>query len=87
YLKLFPLSELKIDKAFIDNLPRDRDNVAITKAILVLSQSMGYFNVAEGIESEIQEQYLLDNNCLLGQGYYFCKPQTKSDLINFLLTK
>jgi len=87
YLKLFPISELKIDKSFIDNLPQDRDDVAITKAILALSKSMGYFNVAEGIETKIQEQFLIENNCLLGQGYYFCKPQTKSDLINFLLTK
>ncbi len=87
YLKLFPISELKIDKSFVDNLPHDKDDVAITKSILTLSQSMGYSNIAEGIENTIQEQFLLQSNCLIGQGYYFCKPLIKKDLINFLSSK
>ncbi len=87
YLKLFPISELKIDKSFIDNVPSDKNDVAITKAIMALSKSMGYINVAEGIENEIQEKFLQENNCFAGQGYYFCKPKTKNDLLNFLLTK
>jgi len=87
YLKLFPISELKIDKSFIDNVPSDKDDVAITKAIMALSKSMGYINVAEGIENETQEKFLKENNCFAGQGYYFCKPKTKNDLLNFLLTK
>lgn len=86
YLKLFPINELKIDKSFIENLPEDKDDAAITISILSLSKSMGYVNVAEGIENAIQEKFLIDNGCLMGQGYYFCRPKTKNDLINFLLT-
>ena len=84
YLKLFPIDELKIDKSFVDDLPHDKNDVAISKAIITLSQSMGYINVAEGIENRDQELFLRDNGCLLGQGYYFCKPKVKDDLIDFL---
>ena len=84
YLKLFPIDELKIDKSFVDDLPHDRNDVAIAKSIITLSKAMGYTNVAEGIENEVQEQFLKENNCSIGQGYYFCKPKTKDDLIDFL---
>lgn len=84
YLKLFPIDELKIDKSFIDDLPHDKNDIAITKSIITLSSAMGYVNVAEGIENSAQEQFLLENNCHIGQGYYFCKPLIGESLINFL---
>jgi len=87
YLKLFPIDELKIDKSFVDDLPYDKNDIAISKSIITLSKSMGYVNVAEGIENEAQEQFLKKNNCSIGQGYYFCKPKTKDDLISFLKEK
>jgi len=87
YLKEFPINELKIDKTFIDDLPLNKNNVAITKSIIALSKSMGYTNVAEGIENEEQEAFLKENSCLTGQGYYFSKPQTKDNLIQFLQNK
>ncbi len=84
YLKQFPIDELKIDKSFVDDLPHDANDIAITKAIIVLSQSLGYINVAEGIENAEQEQFLADNGCQVGQGYYFCVPLVKENLIQFL---
>ncbi len=84
YLKLFPIDELKIDRSFVDDLPHDKNDVAISKAIIALSQSMGYVNVAEGIENRDQELFMRDSGCLLGQGYYFCKPKRKDELISFL---
>ena len=84
YLKRFPINELKIDKSFIENLPDDKDDVSIIKAIMALSVSMEYTNVAEGIENITQEQFLADNGCQVGQGYYFCKPKIKENLIEFL---
>lgn len=87
YLKLFPIDELKIDKSFVDDLPHDKNDVAISKSIITLSKAMGYVNVAEGIENEAQEQFLKENNCSIGQGYYFCRPKTKDGLIEFLEEK
>ena len=84
YLKLFPIDELKIDKSFIDDIPFDQNDVAITKAIIALSKSLNYVNVAEGIENLKQEGFLKDNGCEIGQGFYFCKPLQKEYLIEFL---
>jgi EAL domain-containing protein (putative c-di-GMP-specific phosphodiesterase class I) len=85
YLKRFPISELKIDKSFIDNLPNHKDDIAIVKAILALSSNMGYINVAEGIENYEQEEFLRENGCKIGQGFYFCRPLKKDDFINKLI--
>ncbi|MCW8837772.1 MAG: EAL domain-containing protein [Thiovulaceae bacterium] len=84
YLKQFPINELKIDKSFISDLPNDLNDVAITKAIISLSKNMGYVNVAEGIETKEQEEFLIKNGCEVGQGYLFCKPKIKDELIEFL---
>lgn len=84
YLKQFPLTELKIDKAFIDGIPDDENDVVITQVIIGLSKNLEYINVAEGIENEKQEEFLRKNSCSLGQGYYFCKPKRKDELIEFL---
>ncbi|RUM64682.1 MAG: hypothetical protein DSZ03_03970, partial [Sulfurimonas sp.] len=84
YLKQFPIDELKIDKSFVDELPHDTNDVAIAKAIIVLSQSLGYVNVAEGIENAEQEQFLANNGCQIGQGYHFCVPLGKEKLEQFL---
>ncbi len=84
YLKQFPIDELKIDKSFVDDLPDDPNDVAIAKAIIVLSQSLGYVNVAEGIEKAEQEQFLADNGCQIGQGYHFCVPLVKERVVQFL---
>ncbi len=84
YLKLFPINELKIDKSFVDNLPQDKNDVAIVKSIIALSKAMGYVNVAEGIENEEQELFLQQSGCQLGQGYHFCKPIEKEKFISFL---
>ena len=84
YLKQFPIDELKIDKSFIDDFSSSEDNMVISKAIIALSKSMDYRNVAEGIETKEQEKFLLEQGCEVGQGYLFCRPQRKGDLIEFL---
>lgn len=87
YLKNFPINELKIDKSFIDGVPDNHNDIAITQVIIDLSKKLGYVNTAEGIENERQEQFLLDNVCLVGQGFYFCVPKIKDDLIKFIQTR
>jgi diguanylate cyclase (GGDEF)-like protein/PAS domain S-box-containing protein len=84
YLKRFPIDELKIDKSFIDELPHDQNDIALTKTIISLSKNMGYKNVAEGIETKEQEKFLLENGCHIGQGFMFSKPRKKEDLLGFL---
>jgi EAL domain-containing protein (putative c-di-GMP-specific phosphodiesterase class I) len=86
YLKQFPIDEVKIDKSFVDNLPDNKDDTDIVKAIISLCENMGYKNVAEGIENKAQEDFLAQNGCETGQGYYFCKPKTKDDILEFFMS-
>lgn len=84
YLTKLPIDVLKVDKAFVDGLPNDNNNVQITKAIVALSKSLGYEIVAEGIEEKQQEEFLKDLACDTGQGYLFSKPLIFEDAMALL---
>ncbi|MEB0207649.1 phosphodiesterase DibA [Pseudomonas sp. CCC3.1] len=79
-LKRLPVQKLKIDQGFVAGLPEDNDDVAIVRAVIALSQSMGLQVHAEGIEQVEQAQFLLNLNCDLGQGYWFGRPMPASEL-------
>ena len=79
-LKRLPVQKLKIDQGFVAGLPEDNDDVAIVRAVIALSQSMGLQVHAEGIEQVEQAQFLLNLNCNLGQGYWFGRPMPASEL-------
>jgi EAL domain-containing protein (putative c-di-GMP-specific phosphodiesterase class I) len=71
YLKRFPIHALKIDKSFVQELPHNTDDVAITKAIISMAKSLGLALVAEGVETAEQVRFLSDQGCELAQGYLF----------------
>ncbi|MBW4551849.1 MAG: EAL domain-containing protein [Aphanocapsa sp. GSE-SYN-MK-11-07L] len=74
YLKLFPLSGLKIDRSFICDLADDPQNLAITTAIIALGRGLKLNVVAEGVETEAQYQILRSLGCEAMQGYLFSQP-------------
>ena len=74
YLKKLPLTKLKIDQSFIRDIPKDEDDIAITKAIIALGKSLKLKLIAEGVEDENQKQFLIDNDCDFIQGYLYSKP-------------
>lgn len=74
YLKRLPIDKLKIDQSFICDIPYDEDDMAITKTIIGLANNLKLNVIAEGIETLEQKSFLLENGCLLGQGYLFGKP-------------
>jgi diguanylate cyclase (GGDEF)-like protein/PAS domain S-box-containing protein len=73
-LKSMPISTLKIDKSFIDNIPDNKQDVAIIKSIISLAKNLGLQVVAEGVETINQLNYLRENDCEIIQGYYYSKP-------------
>jgi diguanylate cyclase (GGDEF)-like protein/PAS domain S-box-containing protein len=73
-LKTFPVSRLKIDKSFINDLASDENDQAVTGAVISLGQKMNLRVLAEGVETEDQIEFLRRNNCDEVQGNYFSKP-------------
>ncbi|RLU05922.1 GGDEF domain-containing protein [Pseudomonas prosekii] len=73
-LKRLPVQKLKIDQGFVAGLPWDDDDGAIVRVIIALAKSMGMQVHAEGIEQMEQARFLLDQDCDLGQGYWFGRP-------------
>ncbi len=74
YLKRFPIDTLKVDRSFVSGIPIDRDDMAISTAIVVLAQSMDLGVVAEGVETAEQLAFFRSLRCDSMQGYYFSPP-------------
>ena len=84
YLKQFPLHVLKIDRSFVRDVTEDADDAAIVDAILAMSKRLQLDVVAEGVETSGQLAFLQEHGCQRVQGYYFSKPLSLEDLIDFI---
>ena len=84
YLKKLPITKLKIDRSFIKDLPFDNDDVAITKTIISLCKSLNLKVIAEGVETNEQRDFLIENNCKFIQGYLYSKPLSSQDMTKLL---
>jgi EAL domain-containing protein (putative c-di-GMP-specific phosphodiesterase class I) len=84
YLRQLPLDTLKIDRAFIKDLPENKEDVAITTATISMAHSLGLTVVAEGVETEAQLDFLRQYACEQIQGYLFSKPVPEKDFFRFL---
>ena len=81
YLTSMPLYELKIDKRFIDDTPRD---TAIVQAILAMARHLGLRVVAEGVETQEQADFLVAHDCDGLQGYLYARPMPLADFLAWL---
>ena len=73
-MKHFPVTALKIDRSFVQDLPHDKDDATLTQTIINLATSLDIGLVAEGVETEAQVEFLLDRDCNIGQGFLFSRP-------------
>ncbi|WP_157203813.1 MULTISPECIES: EAL domain-containing protein [unclassified Marinomonas] len=83
-LKTLPVSTLKIDKSFVQDMPENNNDVEIARLILQMSKVLNVRSVAEGVETAEQAQVLKNMGCDLCQGYLFSKPLTEEALAAFI---
>jgi len=74
YLASMPFSLIKIDRSFISQLGSNATNTIITESIIELSKKLNMEVLAEGVETELQKRFLIENSCDLMQGNLFSCP-------------
>jgi EAL domain-containing protein (putative c-di-GMP-specific phosphodiesterase class I) len=84
YLKRFRFHRIKIDRAFVRDLPGDADSAALVGAMLAMAQSLGLEVIAEGVETAAQLAFLEERGCRAFQGYYFSRPLEADAVAPFL---
>lgn len=84
YLKRFPVSTLKIDRAFIRNIPGAPDDAAITTAIINMAKALNLRVIAEGVENESQLSFLRAHQCQAVQGFHLCRPLRDENMAQWL---
>lgn len=83
-LSRVPATELKLDRILVDNVSTNTHQQAILKSTVALSKDLKLITVAEGVEYFEDYKFLHQLDVDLVQGYYFAKPMTPNDLINWL---
>ncbi|MBW7862507.1 MAG: EAL domain-containing protein [Rhodocyclaceae bacterium] len=84
YLRRYPISTLKIDRSFVEGIPREADDCAIARAIVTMGQQLHQEIVAEGVETVEQMNFLRELGCDQLQGYLFSPPVTAAEFSDFV---
>ena len=84
YLRSFPFDKVKIDRSFIQDLPNDKNAMAIVRAIVGLGETFGMTVTAEGVETDAQAEQLALENCTHLQGYLFSRPIPIADVLGLI---
>ncbi len=74
YLQKLPLEQLKIDQSFVKNMAFNNHDSAIIRTILSLGKNLDLNVIAEGVETEVQHEHLVNYGCQVFQGYLFGRP-------------
>jgi len=85
YLKNIPISQLKIDKHFVQSLQKQDFEDVVVKAIIEIAHTLNLAIVAEGIETIEQKDSMAKYKCDLAQGYYYCRPIPNSEVESLLM--
>lgn len=85
HLRKLPISKLKMDRSLINNVPQNKDDTAIAKAVLALGKSLGMQVIAQGVETREQHQLLVHECCDEVQGYLYSRPVNVGQMTSQLL--
>ncbi|HEX2232861.1 MAG TPA: EAL domain-containing protein [Thermoleophilaceae bacterium] len=84
-LRELPVDQLKIDRSFMRDVPGSEGASAVITAIIRLAEALGRTVVAEGVETEEQHRFLVEQGCPLAQGFHLCRPLPADDVTALLL--
>ncbi|WP_416399060.1 putative bifunctional diguanylate cyclase/phosphodiesterase [Allohahella sp. A8] len=84
YLRKLPVDVLKVDRAFVRDIPEQLHDMEITAAVIAVAHKLGLKVVAEGVENIDQRDFLMINRCDYAQGYFFSKPLSYTGLNEFM---
>jgi len=87
YLHRFPIHTLKIDQSFVKEIQYEHGHFPVVLAIISIARGLGINLIAEGVETEMQAQYLESAGCKAMQGYLYHKPLPLKQLIALLPQK
>lgn len=87
YLKRLPIDILKIDRSLVSQMPEDPDDTAIAAAIISMGKSLNLQVIAEGVETEQQLAFLLEQGCDEAQGFLFSRPVAADKMTEMLEKK
>ncbi|WP_151671390.1 putative bifunctional diguanylate cyclase/phosphodiesterase [Nitrincola schmidtii] len=85
YLKRLPVNKIKIDRAFVKDLPEDLKDKALCQAVVAMGQALGLKVLAEGVETQAQAELLMQLGCTAFQGYFYGRPVIASELSGSLV--
>ncbi len=85
YLNSLPIDRVKIDKSFVDVMLQSEKDRKIIETIMSLAHNIGLQVVAEGVEKQEQFEMLVQNNCIMIQGYYISKPLNFEKIVMMLI--
>jgi len=86
YLRQLPISNLKIDRSFVKELPDNADDSAIVSSTISMAHFLGMKTIAEGIETRDQLRFLKEAGCDIAQGYLISRPLPLNELSRFIKT-
>lgn len=85
YLNQLPINVLKIDRSFVSPIEHPDDEAPIVDVILLMAKKLNLEVIAEGVETQVQHQFLAQRDCNLYQGYYFSKPVHHTEFFRMLM--
>jgi diguanylate cyclase (GGDEF)-like protein/PAS domain S-box-containing protein len=87
YLTRFPVSRIKIDHSFIRNITDNAKDAAMVRSVIAMAHNLGLAVIAEGVETDAQAAYLLNEKCEEVQGFLYAKPLPAAEFEDYLRTR